>query len=934
MAHDDTGSRKLAAIMFTDIKGFSKKMGEDEVAAMQVLRTHDTMMKTVVEKHGGVVIKSIGDSFMVDFISAVNAVKCAVEAQENFWEYNKEKSEFERIEIRVGIHLGDVITMGNDVYGDGVNIAARIEAITEPSRICISEDVYKQVRNKMQIKVYQMGSIELKNIAYPVEVYELLFESIPELSQPSEGARSRLSQTRAESISKQEEEEAKVVEVARKKADEEKKKEDDEKNRQANEVFQRAEQHFKAGEIVEAEEALKEVFRIAPMHYSAQMMVLQIEEERSRREDEDRRRRVKEEKKRKEEDRQAKIQACLESAMQFVEKDQFAEALAAVKDVYRIDPKNTEAKQLEEEIQQAEQAKMELDRLQALEVEQQAQELEQRQRREAEETLARAKAEAMGGRSALPKETEKTNWKLYLGIAAGVVVAAVAAIVLLAPQFLFPPPTTLAVLRFDNTQLLGEDNYSGAAVATLLGEALARSTELTVIAPATATRNDSRNSDLSELSNTLGLTYAVLVTFQNTDLGITVGARLVKVQSKETVWETKVDGNLLELPQIANRLAETILAQLQVGPVNLPAPQRPSPSDTAYNYYLRGIHLVQQQNLPSVERGIAYLQIALRYDSTFAHALAGFGKGLLEQFKRTGERDKNLVNKAFELGRAAVGFNSNLPLAYDVLAEAYWYNKRFANAREMATKSLSLQPAGTEPYRMLARVAMVEGNFESAAGNIARITKVDPGHPATHFVTGLLHHYRKEYQAAAWEYDQAGKLGMEDSLLSMKFKFNALIGADMEERVYTACERYLNAADPKTKVVLYYWIGRAYQLEGKLDPSLHALDGGIAVADSLLGADPNDYLSHTYLALLQSRRGNFDAAQKQMDRAESLAPGSPDVMYMRARMSALQQNKAITLDLLAKAVAAEYNLAHIFDVDLLSVAGEGGFASTVARKIQ
>src|SRR3972149_3777973 len=184
MAHDDTGSRKLAAIMFTDIKGFSKKMGEDEVAGRQVLRTHDTMMKAVVEKHGGVVIKSIGDSFMVDFTSAVNAVKCAVEAQENFWSFNKEKSEFEKIEIRVGIHLGDVITLGNDVYGDGVNIAARIEAITEPCRICISEDVYKQVRNKMQIKVYKMGFIELKNIAYPVEVFELLFESIPELSQP------------------------------------------------------------------------------------------------------------------------------------------------------------------------------------------------------------------------------------------------------------------------------------------------------------------------------------------------------------------------------------------------------------------------------------------------------------------------------------------------------------------------------------------------------------------------------------------------------------------------------------------------------------------------------------------------------------------------------------------------------------------------------
>lgn len=931
MAHDDTGSRKLAAIMFTDIKGFSKKMGEDEVAAMQVLRTHDTMMKSMVEKHGGVVIKSIGDSFMVDFSSAVNAVKCAIDAQENFWNYNKDKSEFEKIEIRVGIHLGDVITMGNDVYGDGVNIAARIEAITEPSRICISEDVYKQVRNKMQIKAYQMGSIELKNIAYPVEVYELLFDSIPELSEPSEGARNRLSQKKAESITRQEEEEAKAVEVARRKADEEKKKGDEEKQKKANEIFDRAEQQFKAGQWSEADETLKEVFRIAPMHYGAQMLVLQIEEERSRREDEERRRRVKEEKKRKEEERQAKIQECLEKAIRFVEEDQFPEALAAVKEVYLIDPKNAEAKQLEEQIRQAEQAKQELERLQALEAEQQAQELEQQQRREAEEALARAKAEAMRERISLPIEVAKPKLKLFLGIAAGVIVVAVAAILLLAPQLLFPPPPSIAVLRFDNPQLSDGENYSGTAAASLLGEALARSTELSVLAPTTATKSRSRDADLASLQRTYGVKYVVLGTFRNTDLGITVSARLVEIGTGEPLWETSVDGNLLELPQIAARLAETILKQLNVDPASIPSPSRPSASVEAYDFYLRGYHLVQQPNMASVEQGIAYLQVALQYDSSSAHVMAGLARGLLERFKRTGERDRHLVNQAFELARAAVGFNSSLAPAYDVLAEAYWYSNRFGNVREMAIKSLSLQPSAS-PERMLAKMDIMEGNFESAAQILERISMTDPGHPETHFVSGLLYHYRREYQAAVDAYDQAAKLGMEDSLLSMKFKFNALISADMEERVYNACEEYQKTADPKTRVVLSYWIGRAYQLEGKLDPSLRALDAGIAIADSLLTADPNDVVSHTFLALLQSRRGNFDAAQKQMDRAESLAPDSPAIMYMKARMAALQQNTAATLQWLAKAVAAEYAIEQILDVDFLSVAGEKEFAATIARK--
>jgi TolB-like protein/class 3 adenylate cyclase len=216
MALDSEGeTRKLAAIMFTDVKDFSKKMGENEIAAMEILKVHDHIMRDVVAKYGGVVIKSLGDSLMVDFPSAVNAVRCAIEAQERFWKYNTNKPEFEKIQIRIGIHLGDVINLGNDIYGDGVNIAARIEAITEPNRICVSAEIYNQVKNKMPVRAYNMGVIDLKNIAEPVEVYQLLLDSIPELSEPSESAQHILTHGQLETISSQEQEEARRVEAAR-----------------------------------------------------------------------------------------------------------------------------------------------------------------------------------------------------------------------------------------------------------------------------------------------------------------------------------------------------------------------------------------------------------------------------------------------------------------------------------------------------------------------------------------------------------------------------------------------------------------------------------------------------------------------------------------------------------------------------------------------
>ncbi len=318
-SNPEGGTRKLAAIMFTDVRDFSKKMSENEIAAMEILKVHDGLVREVVLKFGGTIIKSLGDSFMVDFSSAVNAVHCAIEAQEQFWNYNQGKSEFDRIQIRVGIHLGDVITVGNDIYGDGVNIAARIESITEPTRICVSADIYNQVKNKMPIRAFSIGSIELKNIAEPVEVFELLIDSIPEFSEPSETAKLVQSRGRAELLSSQEEEEADRVEAAKRKVDEDRQREEAEKQARADARFVKAEEYFRAGELDKAEEEIHEIFKIVQMHYEAQMLVLQIEEQRARSEEENRRQRVREEKKRKEEERQQRIQQHVDHAIQYVE---------------------------------------------------------------------------------------------------------------------------------------------------------------------------------------------------------------------------------------------------------------------------------------------------------------------------------------------------------------------------------------------------------------------------------------------------------------------------------------------------------------------------------------------------------------------------------------------------------------------------------------
>lgn len=169
-----TTKHKLSAIMFTDMTGFSRKMGESEKLTLRLLRDHNRIIRFLVRKHHGEIIKSTGDGFLLDFDSAVEAVQCALEAQERFQRYNYNKPDCEQIVVRVGINLGEVRIVDEDLFGDEVNIAARIQTLAEPGGICISRDVYDHVKTKLQIVAVNLGPRDLKNICHKVEVYKIL----------------------------------------------------------------------------------------------------------------------------------------------------------------------------------------------------------------------------------------------------------------------------------------------------------------------------------------------------------------------------------------------------------------------------------------------------------------------------------------------------------------------------------------------------------------------------------------------------------------------------------------------------------------------------------------------------------------------------------------------------------------------------------------
>src|SRR5277367_4244282 len=166
--------RRLSAILAADVVGYSRLMGRDEVGTLNILSGHRAVSDVLVVKHGGRIVKTTGDGVLVEFPSVVDAVECAVAIQAMMAERNDGVPEDQRMLYRIGINLGDILIEGDDILGDGVNIAARLEGIAEPGGICISSSAYDQVRGKVAIEFTDLGEQELKNIARPVRAYAVV----------------------------------------------------------------------------------------------------------------------------------------------------------------------------------------------------------------------------------------------------------------------------------------------------------------------------------------------------------------------------------------------------------------------------------------------------------------------------------------------------------------------------------------------------------------------------------------------------------------------------------------------------------------------------------------------------------------------------------------------------------------------------------------
>ncbi len=173
---EERAKRKLSAVMSADVKGYSRLMGQDEAGTVDRLKEYRALMTDLILKYGGRVVDSPGDNILAEFASVVDATECAVQVQEELINRNAELPNDSRMEFRIGINLGDVIVDGERIYGDGINIAARIESLAEGGGICISGTAYDHVKNKLKLIYENLGEQLVKNIAEPVRVYRVIME--------------------------------------------------------------------------------------------------------------------------------------------------------------------------------------------------------------------------------------------------------------------------------------------------------------------------------------------------------------------------------------------------------------------------------------------------------------------------------------------------------------------------------------------------------------------------------------------------------------------------------------------------------------------------------------------------------------------------------------------------------------------------------------
>ena len=970
----DIETRKLTAIMFTDIKGFSKKMAQSESNAFELLKTHDALLRVLAAKFDGRIIKSIGDSFMIDFASAVNAVRCSIEAQKRFSHFNKDKSEIDRIEIRIGIHLGDVIIRDEDIIGDGVNIASRIEAMAGPNRIWISQDVYQQVRNKIPLRVFPLGHQRLKNIPEHIEVFEILIDSIPEFSAPSAKALDTLAHNQEETAHKVENEEAleaKRIEEAKQHAKQGLEKKEEVLKKEINEHYAKAKKYYEEGKINEAEAQLNriyqldpqqrvnaerkreaeeqektiqeflrkanelftqdqldesesevnKIFRLQPLHVGAQQLLAQIEEERYRIEERKRAERVESAPKQVTSE-ERHIEELLEQARALLQEEKFSEATFTLHELFMIDPNYSEARRLEETIHQTQQAKAELLRIQAQQAreEQHTHELAKLQQKVEEHKQQQAPPPE-------PFERKLRYKKSYYIVAAIIALGVVLFGIFKLLDFVFPKKASIAVLQIMSSPRRTSSTEAFDALPILLAEDFSQCEHLTVIAPSSSLFYVPDPAHIQKIASLVPTSYLVMVSIQENRGSNTFLVRLYSPDQRKFDLIGSVDGQISSLNEVRTGILQTVIEKMDIRS-KLPEITQISNID-ALEKYLRAIHLLQFNFVTGKDSAKTLLLKAVQIDPSFGPAYGALADMNLRLF--SAKNDSLVLRTASDYAQRALQCSPGIAPAYRILAACSRLQQNYSEALSYVGQSVALRPQDPECYRELALLSIVAGRYDEASLYASSALVHDPINPKSHSTVALVQLLKKNYPAAEISYKQALSFGDDEEALTVNYIQTLWLNEGNYSKAIEYFQHKLSTSPKDYRY--YYWIGRAYQLALQINTAQKWLNDGIAIAQQTIEANPEDAVALSFAGLIYSRLGNFLDGETAMNKALLINSSSSEILYRSAELYSIQRDIKKAFSSLEKALHQKYDFAELLNPDLSFITREPEFFPMVTKKI-
>jgi len=961
--------RKLAAIMISDIRSFSQKMSEDKEKALALLKAYEGLMGILTLRFSGKMVKSVGDFYTIDFNSSVNAVQCALEAQQRLWSYNKDRDESSRIEIRIGIHTGDVLVQNNEIVGDAIQIASLIEALAEPNRILISSDVYQQVKNAIPLNAYSLGKLKLKNIPDPIEIFEVLMDSIPELSAPSKSATLFHERHSIDRAIHQREEEAKeaqrVEEIRRQSIQEKKKKEEEQKKaleelylkaenhmehgnldeaektlemieakksdtsstqtsyaslleptaRKIHEHLNRAKQHLNDGKLEESEKELNKIFELEPLHVEAQQILLYIEEQRYKKEQV-----LKEEQQQENtflDPTQQKINDLLAKVRNHIQKEELQEARYTLREIYHIDPNHYAARQLEEEIRTAEEKRSDRLRLQATQKEEKERQwrLEQLRNR-----LDEKRKQQMRKAKEPPRKSFTIPWKTIL-IALGIVF--LLGIVIYFWNNIFPSTKSIAFLPLNGETAQASQSPINKALPYLLSYDFATQKGSTVLNPTTTMLFERSGDNVLPLARFLDVRYLLVGSTSIIDSAYKITFRLIDAGDSTTVTSFTTAVTATNIGDVRSKILRNIgdAIGIKVTTPNIHWTNSPD----AGTRYLFALSLVPTTNVDILERCGQLCEAAYMNDQTFCSAPRDAAQFYYQLYELKGE--PQYAKSATQNLQKALSCSPNDMITKLLQAKSLRLSNKVQEAKTLLDEIALSEPSISLLYQEQAYIALMQNRATDAIQHAKKAITLDPKNPWMSFVLGLSYQTAKMNDEALLNYETALKLGYPERLLNDQYRSFAWLQAGRTDQ----CIQYYSTVIEKSPrdYAAFYKIGQAYQYALKITDAEEWLIKGLKAVQDAIAYDPEDARAHAFAALFFSRLGKFSDGEIEIQKAIELAPSDPEILYKAAETYCIQKEKEKSLEYLRKAASLRYNFGERFNIDLVTIASSQEFISAI-----